>query len=248
MQPPGKIKFEHQGGFCLTINYPRCEIFINRSKIIPSPGKPIQAENAGKRKISFHNKWKWGIGLTILGLVIIGLTIHSPNRQNFIISPTSFLPVTPKTNLQSALTTPIPTLPSPSVDSTTKTPETPFPPTPILHELEIPIGPYGLIIHQVLEGENLISISERYGTSQEAIQAINFNLPPSIWIGWYLVIPGFQTDVTTFPKFEAFQATNTIQLSDLANQFGVNLELLKYCNGLETSSMITSGEWVLIPH
>jgi hypothetical protein len=83
--------------------------------------------------------------------------------------------------------------------------ETPAPTLEPVHALETPIGTDNhFIIHRVLPGESLLLLSQHYGTSVDAIELINYQLPTPLLEGFPIVIPVNDVDVRGFPAFEAY--------------------------------------------
>lgn len=115
--------------------------------------------------------------------------------------------------------------------------------------LNTPIGKdIQFIIHRVAEGETTSQYAERYNTSIEAINAVNYFLPPSLWIDWLIIIPLDLTDVEGLPAFEAYMVEEEgITIEDLAQQLSASLEDMYQYNDLEAGHALHQGEWVLVP-
>ncbi|MEW6716780.1 MAG: LysM peptidoglycan-binding domain-containing protein [Chloroflexota bacterium] len=144
---------------------------------------------------------------------------------------------------------------SPEITETPLTPptatNTPLPlssPTP-----GPPLGvPFGnepkFVIHQVTEGESLVLIANIYGTTQEAIQAVNFWMPSPLWSGWYVVVPINTFDTSGLPSFEVYIVANGgISVETLAADLKTNIDDLRYYNALGDGATIPQGRWLLIP-
>lgn len=127
---------------------------------------------------------------------------------------------------------------------------TDLPPTlegPLL-ALNTPIGKeIQFIIHRVAEGETTSQYAERYNTSIEAINAVNFFLPPSLWINWLIIIPLDLTEVEGLPTFEAYLVEEDVTVDELAEQLSASLEDMCFYNGIESGHTLHEGEWVLVP-
>ena len=143
--------------------------------------------------------------------------------------------------------TPTPTIfktATPTQPIKTATPEINLP-----HALETPVGLKNkLVIHKVKAGESLPSIANIYGTTIEAIQAVNYLLPIPLMVDYYLIIPPNQTDVEGLPKFTAFQVNADIVVETLAQQLSVDPSLLKLYNGFKDGETIEKYEWLVVPH
>jgi LysM repeat protein len=117
------------------------------------------------------------------------------------------------------------------------------------HALETPIGlDYKLIIHRVALGESLPSMAAIYGTTAEAIQAVNYNLPLPLVVDRLVIVPINQTDIHGLPAFEAYEVKADVVVETLAQQLAVDPSLLKLYNGLKDGEPLSTGDWLLIPH
>jgi hypothetical protein len=103
--------------------------------------------------------------------------------------------------------------------------------------LETPFGNQpNFLIHQVTSGESLVLIANRYGTSQEAIRAVNFFLPAPLWSGWLLVIPLNTVDVENVPAFEVYVISEEdVNANQLAINLDTDLEALLYYNAISSA-------------
>ena len=114
--------------------------------------------------------------------------------------------------------------------------------------LNTPIGKeIQFIIHRVAEGETTSQYAQRYNTSIEAINAVNYFLPPSLWINWLIVIPLDLTEVEGLPAFEAYLVEEDVTLDELAEQLSASLDEMCLYNGIDSNHTLHDGEWVLVP-
>jgi hypothetical protein len=121
--------------------------------------------------------------------------------------------------------------------------------TGVIRELDTPLGgERKFVIHQVIEGENMVYLAQAYGTSEDAIQAVNFALQVPLWPKSIIVIPINQTDVTGVPAFQPVKVEVAVSLRDLAENLSLDLEQLADYNGLPPDYILSIGDWVLIPH
>jgi hypothetical protein len=148
-----------------------------------------------------------------------------------------WLLVPPRTN------TPVPNTPTPGPSAT---------PITKIHALEVPIkvGDRTLIMHRVLAGDQLITLTKQYQTTLEVLEEINFKQVIPLWAGKVIVIaPGLIVNVDPeFPPFEAYEITDKeISIEDLNLKLGVDLALLKYYNGCTDGCKLFKGDWLLVP-
>jgi hypothetical protein len=115
--------------------------------------------------------------------------------------------------------------------------------------LETPIGrEYRFVIHRIQDGESILLYANWYGTSPNAIMAVNVDLTYPIQIGNLIVIPVDITDVTGIPAFEPYEVKGLqISVEELAEKLSVSFEDLIRYNNLATGYIIQPGEWVLVP-
>ena len=152
--------------------------------------------------------------------------------------------------LQTASITPFPTLTSiptatQAVSSTFTPTSTQIPP----YSLELPIGNGQLyLIHKVVNGENLSTLTETYQTSLEAILAVNSTLAIPIRIDSLVIIPLKNKNPQGLPKLEPYQVTqNEITPETLAEQLKTDSALFKSLNNFEDGEKLNIGNWVLVP-
>ncbi len=105
-------------------------------------------------------------------------------------------------------------------------------------------GPY--LIHKVAEGESLDSLAEGFGSTPEAIAAVNQFLPDPLWEGWLMVIPSGISEPKGQPSFEVYLAAAQSNINDLAQKLEVDPQALTEYNTLDTSGEIPAGTWLLI--
>jgi LysM repeat protein len=152
--------------------------------------------------------------------------------------------VVPKLVQRTSTPASLPPSPSPTRRIATSTPTViPF------HALETPIGrEHSFIIHRILDGESLDSISENYGTTPEALQLVNYDLQIPLLTGYLIIIPVDQTDVIGLPVFEAYMVKENVTVESLAQQLNIDPAALKLYNNLENGQVLIANEWVLVPH
>ena len=255
--PAIPVKSKYQATCCLTANHSECRVYLEDVSL----ALPLD-QTEGQQEHAQWQRSKVLVWVILLAIVILGVLIwlsfsggflrfanrERPFRETAPLSlaeaghPT--LPTVP-TRVQNTVT---PTLlhssPSPSRTVVTFTPTVrPF------HGLETPIGiDHPLIIHRILAGESLDSISEKFGTTPQALRLVNYNLVIDLLINNLIIIPVNQTDVRGLPAFQAFMVENGITVEALAKQVLVDPVMLEYYNELQAGQVLAAGEWVLVPH
>ncbi len=130
---------------------------------------------------------------------------------------------------------------------------TQIPPTPTAQRPSLSLGvPIGgeiqFIIHRVMEGETLLHFAEKYGTTVDAIKAINYDLLDILWADWVIVIPLEFTDVSDLPVFEPYEVVDeNIKISYLAEKLEVSLEQLAHYNNVSEDFVLYPGDWIVVP-
>ena len=255
-RPALPVKLEFQRNYCLAINHTSCQEF-NREPDNPLPKEMRFIGGSGLRE-SFGRAGIWIILLVFVVVVLIIWQFLSHGFMGLGSSrqlPEATIPVIStsgefqSTSISATLVqdTPTPTL------LVTNTPTFPIqtfaPTTATSHALETPIGvEYKLVIHKVLAGESIMSIANQYWTTVDAIQAVNYNLPSPLRIGWLIIVPVNRTDIHGLPAFEAYEVKTDIAVRTLAQQLSIDPALLELYNGLGNNEFLSSGEWVLVPH
>jgi len=245
---------DHQSNFCLSENYPKCPVYqLDENAVFPDEFR--------FRRFEFPKiiPWKWLIPLfaIIITLIIIfsfpglrNLKFLTPEQDNTTIfagnqilnttTPNPLLGTTPSMVEKPTITQ----APSASPVLETGTPSN----DP--HGLDEPIGvTHRFVIHRIQEGESLGNLAAQYDTSLQAIQDVNYFLPDPVWIDWLVIIPVETTDVIGLPKFEAqIVVTGGVTIEEFAADQDLDPSTLKFYNGLPDAYLLSSGEWLLIPH
>ena len=250
------VKLEFQRTYCLVSNHTSCAEY-NRKQDTPLPPGLRFERGSGLRTTTWNNGI-WTLLLVTVIVVLIAWQVLSQGLLGFenlehlheamvpAISTSigsQTLPILP-TQIQN---TPNPTL----LETATSTIPIQMltPKIRSLHALETPIGlEHKLIIHRVLAGESLPSISNQYSTTVEAIQVVNYYLPSPLRIDWLIIVPINQMDIQGLPAFEAYAVKADVAVEILAQQLSIDPALLKLYNGLSDGEILRSGEWVLVPH
>jgi LysM repeat protein len=106
----------------------------------------------------------------------------------------------------------------------------------------------GTACHLVQRGETLAQIAYRYGTTVQALAALNnLHNPNVIYVGQCLLIPGG----TTPPPSTGCTITYVVQrgeyLKQIAARYGVDWQVLAQINGLSNPNLIYPGQRLTIP-
>lgn len=246
-KPVVPVASEYQYKYCLTRQFVDCPVY-QKEKVSSLP-TDMQEESSLWEKtrpivpfialiLVLAVGFVLSLWLGVIKIPGIGITptvqVASPTSGSII--PTSITLPTETENTE--VTEPIPT--RTNVIATRIIP----------HMLEIPIGTSPeLIVHKVLEGEGYIWMAQNYNTTGDAIKAINYNLPESLWVNKALVIPVNTSDVAGIPPFSAYEIDSTgMTIEKLAELMRVDVEILKKYNALPAGYEFIIGEWLLIPH
>lgn len=144
----------------------------------------------------------------------------------------------------------------PQVNTPTPTPTLQPSPTPTrmlpqVHALDVPImiGEQPILMHRVIEGEQIVLLAKHNQTTVEVLQAINYVPPAPLIMGEVIVIaPGLQVIDPVLPSFEPYQVIDQeISIEDLAEKLAVDLTLLKYYNRCPDAARLVKGDWLLLP-
>jgi len=248
-KPITSVSLAHQRSVCLTQDYPQCPVY--QTVDLESMPKELR----GKRP-KIHRTRTWLSFVILLAVILLGLVVAAV--MGLIRLPGLGLPV--------IFPTPSATIPVPTVVVTpfqsTSTPEptpTPrptatdaivFPSRVTPRAIETPFGNNPqLVIHKLQEGEGYIRLAERFGTSVEAIKAINFELPDPLWVNTILVIPLNTDDVTNLPQFSVREITTAgLTIEAYAERMKLDPILLKQYNELPDGYLLNMGELLIIPN
>ena len=245
---------DHQKNFCLNENYAECPVFQNKRQAVFPAELRFQKKRSKKLR-----PWIWLLPI----LVGIGALLFFPIIPGLNISGLFYSTQVNSTEMQSVPTvsshTPVPVVETTisQVVQPTLTPlhlkrlvsesNTPINPP---HTLDSPIGiTYPFIIHRIQEGESLGNLAVQYNTDLQSIQEVNFFLPDPVWVNWLVIIPVDTTNVIGLPKFEANMVVNgNITIESFAANQDLDPFTLKFYNGFPDGYVLSSGEWLLIPH
>jgi len=258
-QPINSLAFSHQHEYCLTKTYTTCSVYASRKGI----KLPEELQQTVEKKTG--NKWMliiFGICI-ILGIAIFlgvywnnnkftsGATLQTPTQSQTIEPPKVTF-----TNTSTTTRTVKPTQTTPSLTTTSRATAT-FA-TSIPSSTPTEVRSFGLesvigqdpqfIIHRTIEGESIPLFSVLYDSSEEAITAVNHDLPPVLLIDQIIVIPLNLTNPTGIPPFIAYEILeSSITFEQIANELSVPLEELLNYNNVNAGYTLQQGDWILIP-
>jgi LysM repeat protein len=108
----------------------------------------------------------------------------------------------------------------------------------------------GLLVHMVVRGETLDMIASNYGTTVDAILAVNYKLTPPAWVDYPIVVPVDTQDVSGLPAFKVYvvKEYETITAQELAELLDVNAKDLEYYNLCSGDCVFKQEDVLLIPH
>jgi hypothetical protein len=244
-RPAGPVKREHQHAYCLVAAHVDCPEFKREpgsSLLTPLRGHTSHSRSARKPK---NLGALFALIAVVAVLAVAAWQLQSRGLFAAILHPSPTAPATSTATVQpTATATPAPATPTPSLLPLQETP-TERPPL----ALDTPVGvERQFVIHRTRDGDNLIYFAQQYGTTVDAIRAVNYVMPIPLWTDWMIVIPIGQTDVSGVPAFEAYQIPGDVTTSELAARLSVSQADLEHYNGLGKDQMLMAGEWVLIPH
>jgi LysM repeat protein len=92
-------------------------------------------------------------------------------------------------------------------------------------------------------------IANKYGTTVQAIMAVNYKLKPPVWADYPIVIPVDTKDAAGLPAFEVYvvKAYEEISADSLANTLDVDVTQLKLYNICHEDCMFVKGDVLLVP-
>lgn len=254
--PIATPRFRHQEEFCLGGKYGECPLFISQQAIpmpddIRIPHRTVDVVKTDSRRnlvifltifvlvlMVFVLRGRQGLAPTVTGEAIFTVSPNLVNTPTAVFSPLidTVSDISTSTNIPKATET---SVPSPTS-------------TPPRNQLDIPIGTdYIFVIHRVVAGEALTEVAGRYGTSMEAILAVNASIKNPGWSGTLLVVPFGFSDVVKLPSFVVYRVEERdrgISVEKLAKYLRVSVQDLKYYNGwINDGDRPLVGDFLLVP-
>ena len=254
VRPLRTVANHHQEQYCLAGAHQTCPIFLNPEDALAREVLYAQGRRPRSRRLVL-------LALAALALLALALTAwvyrdawlnarfkgSLPGSPVWISTPTLGLLSTVVTPTASGFAATI--LPSATPTHTLLPPLETSSVTP-LPGLGTPIGSDpAFVIHRVVAGESLTILSQRYGTTETAIRAINLMLPMPLWENWLVVVPYQFEDVAGLPLFEVYQVkADGLSVAALAQQLNVDAGLMARYNHLALDDEFANGQWVLVAH
>lgn len=103
------------------------------------------------------------------------------------------------------------------------------------------------LFHEVAAGESMTKLTERYETTQSAIEAVNYFLPSPLWAEQVIVIPLNTSNIVGLPLFKpVLLDEEDISVEELAQSLLVSSAELIEFNQLDPSCRSFQG-WILVP-
>lgn len=245
-KPIAPVSLGHQRSACLTREFANCPVFQKDTL------EPLPRELRGVRPESFKPTPWIPVGILVLVVMVTFIVLAILG----VIRVPGLTPIPAETQPTIKVNTPTEVTPPPSVTvENTANPEptntleatdtTPF----TIHAIETPFGENPkLVIHQVQEGEGYYLMEKTYNTTEEAIKAINFELPQTLWVNKLLVIPVNTDDVTGLPQFSVREITSEgLTIEAYATRMQLNADALKIYNALPDGYLLEMGDFLIIP-
>jgi len=248
-KPTAPVSMAQQRNLCLTENFHECPVY-QKEALGPLP-KAIRGERTSRIRPA-----KWIPVVALIGVILIALAaviltgvlpIRGFSPPYVVITLTSTPPGAPTIMAPTRMVSLTPEPTSTSIPTQTATMLSLSRQTP--RALETPFGTSPpLVIHKVVEGEGFILLAENFNTTAEAIKAINFDLPESLWVNTILVIPINTDNVTGLPRFNVGEVrAEGMTIESYAERLQLDVELLKLYNDLPAGYALKLGEWLIIP-
>jgi hypothetical protein len=264
---PSAVKLEHQRSNCLLGTHTACPVFQSAQAAL------LPARLRGRRAQAGLGKWAPLLVLLVTGLFLAAWALWwrsaeipssaalgpSPEATR-ADSPQALLPAvagepagaagpTPLSpiSFQASFTAPAP-MPASSATLSAPTAPTAWKRCGYALEASIEIGQNGLVLHRVRSGENMLLLAEKYGTSIQAIRAVNYFLPSPLWADLVIVIPVGSPEGAGALVLEPYQVPEPgVSIESLAGQFSLTTVEFAQSNDLDMDCPAISG-WVLVPH
>ena len=104
-------------------------------------------------------------------------------------------------------------------------------------------------LHQLQPGESYTLLAELYQTARVVLETLNYNKEgKSLWVGQYVVvIPGLMSFPSDLPAFTVLRITKQTRLQDLAVEYGISVDELRFYNALDADVISVEMQVLLVP-
>lgn len=247
---------EHQREVCLTDRYAEdCPIFASEGKKALPKELRMPKPRGGKRVAA-----RWGlVGLVLVFVLLSGVIVSGYWVPGFLTAlPFSIYPLsiteTAPASETSTLAQKTATMPEDIASPSPTTNTIPLTETQAAaeqictHPLETPFGRGGyLILHKIKSGESMTSLTQKYSTTEDALDAVNYLLPSPLWNDLVIVIPQGITDASILSSLKpVFVEYDDTSIDELANALDVSAEDIVNINQINASCNSFHG-WLVIP-
>jgi hypothetical protein len=114
----------------------------------------------------------------------------------------------------------------------------------------VSVADHEYLIHLAMDSEGFDYLAKTYKTSVDVIRAINYLLPPAIWVNLPIVVsPGMTSVDPALPALQAYKVVDQeISVEDLAAKLQVDVSLFKLYTACPDGCNFSQGDWVIVPH
>lgn len=259
--PPKMVAIQHQREFCLEHKHTDCEGFTSGWQ----QGFPRKLQNKHCQKHTGLLRSAQGKPSLVKIIAIILLLIAVIAGVFFTLANLQPPPPQAEVALEDIAATETQlaaaALHTPTATPTMTVTHTPTlvptsTPTPTLTPTHTPgpalLTPFGgpgleLLIYEVVEGDILSLIADRYDTTVTVINALNVRMAPTLWAEDLLVICVGCTQPPDLPPLTPLYLEEGISIEALSAEYDVPAEDLRLWNGLGTADWIAGERWVVVP-
>jgi hypothetical protein len=269
VKPIASPNLAHQREICLTTKHAFCPVFeAGQKKPLP---KELRMRKVGTRRKLIGRWITVVVSLTFLilgGLIISGYWVPSwventpvpawisrvISQKSITNTPAVVLETQPPTVvIETATVTPeksiVSETPSLSEENIAATQTKISLASRCAYPLESPFDGVNnqFLFHEVAAGESMTILTERYETTQNAIEAVNYFFPSQLWAELVIIIPLNTTNTAGLDTFKPVLIDEEdISLEELAKNLLVSSAELIEFNQLDPSCRSFQG-WILVP-
>lgn len=255
-KPSFMVRMEHQQTYCLTEHFQICPVFLAQgmNRVSPDLIEPDRILSERIRRVVI-----WSLVIMLIAIAV-GMALFFQDNLRKWLRPlqTRQLPA-PSYAAPAVFSSPQPTDPyqpgmisQPAFLANPRTPE-PSPSDTAVPDANYPLGSSGnLVIHEILAGESLDYLANKYLTTVDAIRDINPQMKVPLWTGEMIVIPQDINDTSLLPVFETIYLSELMPLQSITKEYNIDVKLLKRYNSRiiitrQNQEIILGEQWVLLP-